>query len=279
MTTDRKPETLGLGARADLLYVADHWRSLTALLTPSTSTPDGMPRAESQDPHLPIDVEVSDLMETITNDVRFYARILLDEVPAQHGCLGVCHGSLDHVCEVGCQGAGPFNCPDPQTAVTSSRMPTMLRDVAARFGHFTADPREKVEFCDMAHEMRNTVEKALTSRIPAKYVGPCQTTECAGELYVTEEALFAECRICGGSFSRPARRDWLNTQMGERLMTASEIGVALKMLGSTTQASTVRWWIFRAKQGKRGLVEVEDGLYRLADAVALCHGLTEKAAA
>ncbi|MGV8972899.1 MAG: hypothetical protein ACOH10_11300 [Rhodoglobus sp.] len=232
MTTDRKDETLGLGARADLLYVASHWRDLTALLMPAGGGgQNGMPRAESQDPRLPIDVGVSDLMAEIEETARFYGRILCDETDWRP---------------------------------TTSAMPVLLAEVAGRFGHFCIDEREELEFCDMAHEMRTTMAKALAQKAPRKWIGPCSVAECPGELTIAEDEVNAHCHVCGGVFTLSERAVWLGVQAADVLMTRGEIVTALKMLGSTTQANTVKSWVQRGR-----LTPAEDGLYRLSDARAL----------
>ena len=70
--------------------------------------------------------------------------------------------------------------------------------------------------------------------------------------------------MCGASFTLAEQRKWLDEQLRGRLMTLAEIPRALKILGVPVLPGTVRKW---AERGR--MIEVTDGLYRLADAQAL----------
>lgn len=139
-----------LNARDDLLWIVAHWDDLRARLRPGGGNAlTGMPSG-SDDGHAPIDVGISDLLMSIEDNVaRFYAHILMDETDWEP---------------------------------TTSAMPGLLKEVAQRYGHFTADedPMMALGFCDDAHEWRWKAEKALEKPAPATYVGPCQGDNCAG---------------------------------------------------------------------------------------------------
>lgn len=221
-----------LNARDDLLWIVDHWPALRARLHPGWGNAmNGLPTGS--DVSLPIDLHVSDLMFEIEQDVaRFYGRILAEETD--------------------------------WTPSTSS-MPGLLRDVAKRYGHFVAqDARWALAFCDDAADYRDKVRHAIERPMPPMYVGPCQTKDCAGELYVRPGRDGGTCRECGKEFTLAEQREFLNAALMERLMTASEITSALMVLGLRVPFSTVRSWINRNR-----LVEAVDGLYRLADALDL----------
>ena len=233
MSTDRKDNIAGLGARDDLLYVADRWPRLSALLAGHGGNAlTGLPGAVAVTPPLVIDVAVLDLMREIEDSARFYGQILADET--------------DWV------------------PVTSS-MPGLLADVARRYGHFVAPAdRMALDFMDDAHQFRAKVEKALDRTAPPVYVGPCRTHECVGELYIREDQEGGSCRVCGESFSVLEQRSFILGQFQERLMTPAEISRALKVLGHSIAVGSIYNWTARGK-----LVAAEDGLYSLADAKAL----------
>jgi len=234
MSTDRKELVSGLGVRDNLLWIADRWPRLAALVGGSTGNAlTGLPGAASIIPPLVIDVNIVDLMWEIEEKVaRFYGQILMAET---------------------------------NWTPATSAMPALLNEVAARFGHFTeSDDQMAFGFSDDASEYRAKVEKVLDQRVPSKYVGPCRTTECIGELYIREDEAGGSCRVCGVAFTVLEQRRFILGEFYERLMTPSEIGVAFKVLDIPRAEGTIRSWISRGR-----LVEVEEGLYSLADAKAL----------
>ena len=233
MSTDDKGRHSSLDARDDLLWVADRWHFLTAKLRPGGGSAEGVRVSSCPEPALPIDVAVSDLMREVEDNARFYARVLMDD------CAWL---------------------------PTTSAMPALLNEVAQRHGHFTEDPRVALEFSDNASDLREKVRKCLDRPEAPTYLGPCQTSECVGELYVSAGKDSGRCRICGEAFTVSEQREWLDVQLDARLMTQAEIVRALKVLGTPVEFPTIRQWVKRGR-----LTETEDGLYRLADAQALAH--------
>ena len=223
-----------LDARDDMLWIADHWAALQARLCPGGGNAQNGLVSTSGDAPLPIDVSISDLMFQIEENVaRFYGKILMDETDWEP---------------------------------TTSAMPTLLTEVARRYGHFTADPVMALGFADDASDYREKVRKTLNQPEPATYIGPCQTRNCGGDLYVGAGRTTGKCRECGTAFTVAEQREWLLVQLEGRLMTQAEIPRALSILGLRMAPGTVRKWVERGT-----LVEAVtgSGLYRLADAKAL----------
>lgn len=224
-----------LQARDDLLWIVDHWADLRARLRPGGGNAlNGMPTG-TNDP-APIDLHVSDLLAEIEWRIaRHYANALIDETDDQ--------------------------------PITTSHMPTLLAQVARRYGHFTAgDQRTAHAFCDDAADYRERVRRVLERPAPPTYVGPCQTNNCDGELYVREHHTAGTCHECGTPFTLTEQRAWLADQLEARLMTAAELPRALKILGIDVKPGTIRKWIERGR-----LTPAVDGddLYHLADAKRL----------
>lgn len=229
-----------LGARDDWLWIVDHWTDLRARLRPGGGNAlNGLP-ASAENGHAPIDVHISDLLFEIEETTRFYARILLDETGWE-----------------------------PRT----SHMPGLLTDVARRYGHFTADDQMGLGFCDDATELRDKVRRALERPAPPTYMGPCQESGCIGDLYVKPGHTAATCPECGRETGVLEQRHWLEAQLEDRLMTASEIVSALVVLDLPTPIGTVKSWIARKR-----LPQASDGLYRLADAKALAESRSTRVA-
>lgn len=236
MTIDR---VVALGARDDWLFLVAKWPELRNRLRPGGGNAlSGMPSGGG-DATLPIDVHVSDLLEEITQSARFYANVLINE-------------TADH-------------------PITTSHMPRLLTQVAVRYGHFTEAEDEQIglAFCDDASDYREKVRKTLERPAPPTYVGPCQhkgddEAGCTGELYLREGRDAGTCRVCGEPFTLAEQREFLNRELDSRLMTASEIVRALKILGHDVKPGTVRSWISRGH-----LNEVTDGLYLIRDAQEL----------
>jgi len=204
---------------------------------------------------IPIDVHVSDLLEEITQSARFYGRVLLDEVVPLHGCNDACYAD----------GVPVEECPDIQRPVTTSFMPGLLVDVATRYGHFTEGDEEiGLAFCDDAHQYREKVRKQLYRGERGEYVGPCQVADCTGELYMAAEVTAGTCKVCKTPYTYAEQRTFIAGELDAALRTRREIVVALKILGYEVQRSTLDKWVQRGR-----LVEVDDGLFRLADAMAL----------
>ena len=269
-------EQTALDARTDLLWIVDRWADLRARLPGGGGHAlTGLPGGSSETP-LPIDVHVSDLMREIEDQARFYAAVLLDEVPPEHGCGGRCVDAWITTAAEAAKAGHPippapstWDCPDRRDPVTTSTMPALLGQVAERYGHFTADEHEALDFTDEAHDFRERVRKTLERPAPPTYVGPCRArgvdgAGCAGELYLREGRDGGVCRECGTGFTEVEQAAYVRDELEERLMTPIEIVRALKIVGHEVKPGTVFKWVQRGR-----LKEVVDGLYRLADALDL----------
>ena len=255
MSTDRADEHLSIMARQDLLWIVARWPALVAKLTPGGgNAQNGMPSAASGEAFLPIDVNVSDVMREVEDEARHWAWVLLDEVPARHGCQGACGESK----------VPADRCPNVALAVSTSTMPELLTQVAWRYGHFVAEERMALEFMDTVTGLREKVRKVVEQRESPRWVGPCQTVECVGELYVGAGKDGGTCRVCGAAFTLLDQQAFIFGRYQERLMTPAEIGTAFKVLDIPRAEGTIRSWISRGR-----LVAVQEGLYSLADAKAL----------
>ncbi|MFD6163723.1 hypothetical protein ACFWFR_00925 [Oerskovia sp. NPDC060287] len=265
-----------LNARTDLLWIVDRWPRLQARLHGGGGNAlTGMPSGSKEAP-LPIDVGVSDLMREIEDQARFYAAVLLDEIPPEHGCDKRCVNGWIAVAAEATKTGRPvppapssWDCPDRRDPITTSAMPALLAQVAVRFGHFTQDEREALDFCDEANDFRERVRKTLEQPAPPTYVGPCSSrgadgAGCGGELYLREGRERGTCRECGTEFTHDEQQAYISDALEERLMTPAEIVRALKIVGREVKAGTVFKWVQRGR-----LEEVVDGLYRLADALDL----------
>jgi len=141
-------------------------------------------------------------------------------------------------------------------------MPELLTQIAWRHGHFTADPRMALEFCDKATELRESVRKVIEEHEAPTYMGPCQMSGCPGELYVGQGKTEGTCRVCGEAWTVRGRQEWLGKQLAARMMTRGEIVQALKVLGTPIEPKTVDKWVERG----RLVADKENGLFCLADA-------------
>jgi len=231
VSTDRKEQVSSLDARDDLTWVADRWHFLVGKLTPGGGNAQGVRVSSCPEPALPIDLNVSDLMREVEDNARFWAQVLMD---------------------------------DTTWAPTTSAMPTLLNEVAARHGHFTENDRISLEFSDAAHDLREKVRKILDPVSAPTYLGPCQAAECIGEIYVSAGKDSGRCRVCDEPFTAFTQRAWLAGELDTVLKTQAEIIRSLKILDLGVADSTVWSWVRRGQ-----LVPVEDGLYSLADAIAL----------
>lgn len=257
----------GLAARDDLLHVARRWAELRRRLHPTGGKAEGSRPAPASRP--PIDVGISDLLREVEEHARFLGQVLLDEVDPAHGCGGVCHGSPDHTC--GCEPESAVvlgaDCPDRRDPVTTSAMPGLLKEVAARWGHFAGpdcDERLALDFCDEAHELARRVDGALGDRERPEYIGPCPTAECDGELFLRRDRVDGTCRECGAVFDRGTQAEFLARQFDGRLMTVAELRAALVTAGVPVPRATLYRWV------SQGRITSEDGeLYRFAEAYRL----------
>lgn len=222
---------MGLQSRDNLLWIADRWSRLKAELIPGGGNAHtDMPRHPEEHP-APLNVHISDLMHEIETETRSLAHVLLDETD--------------------------------DWAPTTSTMPGLLRDVAQRYGHWTAaDTHTALAFLDWAEEAHRRVQGALSPADPSTFIGPCRVPECEGELYLKAGRSTATCPHCRTDTAADEQRAWIAEQFEDRLMTPGEIVTALKvLLEDDVPIKTVRSWIDRGR-----LVEVVDGLYRIRDA-------------
>lgn len=220
-----------LAARDKFLNICHNWNQLRNRLQPARNTSHDTPTTGTKEQQLPIDTHISDLMHEIEITTRFYAEILVGETDWQ-----------------------------PST----STMPELLREVATRYGHFTADPDDQAMahgFCDDAEQYDTKVTRALVKPEPPRYIGPCPTAECTGELTLKPGTTATTCNQCHTPTTEPEQQQWLDQQLSDRLMTLTEIGHALKTIGTPTNPATIRQW---AKRGR--LNPIEEGLYKLQDA-------------
>ena len=222
-----------LEAHRNLRWIADHWPDLRARLHPARGSGlNGMP-GHSADPPSPIDLHVSDLMFEITEQARYWAEELVRETD--------------------------------DWRAPSWFMPELLVAVADRYGHWTADEeRVALEFTDWAHEYQGRVKKALERPPAPRYIGPCQSPECDGELYLRPGKFMVTCHVCGLPTTEAAQMGFVEAQLRTRLMERREIVSALMILGHPTPPRTVDTWIDRGR-----LPHVADGLYRLETALEL----------
>lgn len=241
-----------LRARDDLLAVAAAWPALRARLRPSGGSSEIRTPPESRPP---IAVAVSDTMRQIEDRTRFYARVLLEETE--------------------------------DWSPSTSSMPTLLVEVASRYGHWlgpTSPERAAIDFMDDAHEMRRMVAGTLASNEPARFQGVCPESECPGEIYQRPGMTDAKCRQCARVVGPAEWRELMFAAFEDRLMTLSEIVSALVVTDHKTPIETVRTWAKRgAKHGDptRGLVPVyvDPTLYKFADAWALAERRAERRSA
>lgn len=232
---------LALQARANILWLADHWTHLTARLTPGSSASTSEVRAPSPERQLPIDTYVSDLMAEIDWVIaRHYCHVLIDETD-----------DVTHV---------------PSTPEGR------LRLVAERYGHFLGDDMVALTFCDDAEDYRGRVERTLERPPAAEYLGPCPIADCAGELYVRGSASTVRCPACLTETTRDEQRGWVGAVAAKRRYTYSEIPRALKVLGIPVSERTWERWTSAGtdeepKEPK--IAKDSDGLYGLTDVVEL----------
>ena len=273
-----------LNARTDLLWIVDHWADLRARLHGGGGNAlTGLPGGSTEAP-LPIDVHVSDLMREIEDQARFYAAVLLDEVPSEHGCDGRCvDGWIATAAEAAKAGQpvppapSTWDCPDRRDPITTSAMPALLGQVAERYGHFTADEHEALDFCDEAHDFRERVRRTLERPAPPTYVGPCRArgadgAGCDGELYLREGRDGGVCRECGTGFTEDEQRAWVASEMITLRLSYTETFRALKVLDlEISQRTWERWTSAGTSENPRTpkIERDDDGLYPLDAAVRL----------
>lgn len=222
-----------LNARDDWLWIVHHWGDLQARLRPDRGDPNAPKVSRTvEHPPLPIDPHVSDVILEITELAGWYGTALIKE-----GSWIPRDGELD--------------------------MPRRLAKVAELYGHFTADDREALDYCDSAHEFRSKVEGILNRKEPTRYVGPCPEDGCGGELYMAETE-GGVCPECGEPWTLPAQFAYLRAEAEDVLMERDVLRTALVSMGYDVPFETIKTWTKRAK-----IEQPEPGLYRFGDALGL----------
>lgn len=225
----------GLAARDSLLWIVHHWTYLTAALA-GGGTSAGDKVSGSTEPRLPLDVDVSALIQDVTRHARDLGQILAEEA-----------------------GWVPI----------TSTMPGLLRDVAQNYHHFTEDdPKTAQDFCDDAHDLNDRVRRVINPIAPPTYIGPCNIHGCVGRLRLRDGETTATCPVCTTPHTLTEHQLWLHQMLDERLMPLDEIRPALKMLGKEISLRAQQRWV-AGDEPKLRPVDPEMGLYRLADAVEL----------
>lgn len=204
-----------MGARDDLLAVADHLPDLTACLaTGGGGALTGMPGGDGEVP-LPYDVTVADLLGEIRRHAEFLERALLDV------------GML----------------------ITASTTPGKLRQAAYEVHQLGKDPRVTVELWETAKDLRHRTEQSLGTKVRPDWLGPCPTPLCDADVYLVPGREVGTCRGCGADVTRQWQSEHAAWAMGDRLMTLSELTSALKVAGVEVPYQTVRTWS-RSIRGK-----------------------------
>jgi hypothetical protein len=162
------------------------------------------------------------------------------------------------------------------------RMPDALEDqlrlIAKRYGHFTADPDEKIalDFCDEAEELVRKVELLIVQPLPPQWAGPCAGLECVGGMFQSKAQGTAKCDTCGALMTFSDWAEWLARKAEIVLMDRREILDALKMLGHPTERKTLDKWVTR----KRVLaVTSAPEMFRLSEVLCLAEKSRRKVAA
>lgn len=100
------------------------------------------------------------------------------------------------------------------------------------------------------------------------YAGPCQVTDCTGELFAHDGNPIAYCTTCRTQASLGERRDDLLDQAHDLLLTAPDTARLLRSLGEHADEKTIRKW---AERGRLATHNDATGrtLYRVGDVLVL----------
>ena len=227
------PTATGLEAAQTWRNLADLWPLLHAYLEPRKSGADTVRTPPASKP--PMSLVASDLIAEIGDWAWFYAAALMDETADGY--------------------------------VPSADVPSRLREIAMRHGHFTTVPdRTALDFCDQAHELMRKAVGLIEKPVPPTFAGPCMVVGCDGDLYVKPGRAAATCVECAADVDLGQVREQLRRAMGSRLMRRKEIAPALRMLGANSNYEAVKKWVQRGR-----LVPVirEPEMFRLTDAMDL----------
>ena len=227
------PTATGLEAAQTWRNLADLWPLLHAYLEPRKSGADTVRTPPASKP--PMSLVASDLIREISDWAWFYAAALMDETADGY--------------------------------VPSADVPSRLREIAMRHGHFTTVPdRTALDFCDQAHELMRKAVGLIEKPVPPTFAGPCMVVGCDGDLYVKPGRAAATCAECAADVDLGQVREQLRRAMESRLMRRKEIAPALRMLGANSNYEAVKKWVQRGR-----LVPVirEPEMFRLTDAMDL----------
>lgn len=165
-----------------------------------------------------------------------------------------------------------------------------LRDIAERYGHFTEtnderwvehkrrDPnmpsghwqRIALDYCDIAHELHRKAVTLIAQPTPPRFMGPCMTGECRGDVYLKAHEKMPRCLDCDQGHDHADLRIQMWRALEARLLRRDELREALNMLRDPSskriKPGLVRLWIHR---GRLVPVIQEPELFRLTDAMDL----------
>jgi len=227
------PTATGLEAAQTWRNLADLWPLLHAYLEPRKSGADTVRTPPASKP--PFSIAASALIADIKDWAGFYALALMDETKDGY--------------------------------VPSADVPSRLREIAMRHGHFTTVPdRTALDFCDQAHELMRKAVGLIEKPVPPTFAGPCMVMGCDGDLYVKPGRAAATCAECAADVDIGQVREQLRRAMESRIMRRTEIAPALRMLGWEGASKTIHTWI-----GRTRLVPVirEPEMFRFTDAMDL----------
>lgn len=222
-----------LGARDDLLALADLLPDLRArLATGGGNALTGMPGASAEAP-LPFDVGVSDLLEDIATHLLHLEHL-----------VGACAR-------------------DPRDTAR-------LRAAAYAAGATVHDDADAVAQWDTARALRDRAETILGAKVRADWLGPCPTPGCPAEVYLHADQAARICGSCGTVVTRGGQAQAAAAELDERVMTLSELASALVVTGTPVPYRTLQTWARRGRLPEHVEREGErSGLYPFAAAYAL----------
>jgi len=234
------PTATGLEAAQTWRNLADLWPLLHAYLEPRKSGADTVRTPPASKP--PMSLVASDLIREISEWAWFYAAALMDETTDGY--------------------------------VPSADVPSRLREIANRHGHFTTVPdRTALDFCDQAHELMRKAVGLIEKPVPKRWKGPCIEFGCDGQLFVAPGRGAATCDLCGADVDPGTTNERLAKALDSHLVKANEITTAMKWLGAKVQYSTIRTWIHRGRLVPVMSTTDREGkplvLYRMTDVMDL----------
>ena len=254
------PTATGLEAAQTWRNLADLWPLLHAYLEPRKSGADTVRTPPASKP--PMSLVASDLIQEISNAAFGYAAMLMDET---------------------------------NDYTPSADVPSRLREIAERHGHFTASTDTRIahriiegkrqqepplveilvalDFCNDAHELMRKAVGLIEKPVPKRWKGPCIEFGCEGQLFVAPGRAAATCDLCGADVDPATTNERLAKALDSHLVKANEITTAMKWLGAKVQYSTIRTWIHRGRLVPVMSTTDREGkplvLYRMTDVMDL----------